>query len=432
MDNLIRISASEAARRIANGNLTSVRYTEALLFRIAEREPVVGAWIHHDPDAALAQARAADRRSPAGPLHGVPVGLKDIIDTADMPTGYGSPIYAGHQPGHDAPSVAQLRAAGAVILGKTVTAEFATYHPGKTANPHNPAHTPGGSSSGSAAAVADFHTPLSLGTQTAGSIIRPASFNGILGYKPTFDDFDYGGLHALAPSLDTLGVFARDFEDLSLSRQVLARRSVRAVTAPAALVPRIGVCRTPMWPKGDADMQLAYERTVERLASAGAELVEIELPADFESLIDAQTLIFMAEGARHLDREWREQGALLSPELRELLERGRACGEAAITEAQALAIRCRAQLADLMRSVDVLLVPSSIGEAPAGLHATGDPLFSRIWTYLHVPCLTYPVGLGDHRLPLGVQVVGRHGDDDRLIEIAWWMAERSAEWTFVD
>ncbi|HJV25952.1 MAG TPA: amidase [Aromatoleum sp.] len=431
MDDLIRIGASEAARRIANGKLTSVRYTEALLARIAEREPVVGAWIHLDPDAALAQARAADRRAPAGPLHGVPVGLKDIIDTADMPTGYGSPIYAGHRPGRDARSVAQLRAAGAVILGKTVTAEFATYHPGKTANPHNPAHTPGGSSSGSAAAVADFHTPLSLGTQTAGSIIRPASFNGILGYKPTFDDFDYGGLHALAPSLDTLGVFARDFEDLSLSRQVLSRRPVRAVAAPAAFVPRIGVCRTPMWPKGDADMQQAYERTVERLASAGAELAKIELPADFKALIDAQTLIFMAEGARHLEREWREPGALLSPELRDLLERGRACSESAVAAAHALALRCRAQLADLMRPVDVLLVPSSVGEAPAGLYATGDPVFSRIWTHLHVPCITYPIGLGDQQLPLGAQVVGAHRDDDRLIEIAWWMAERSAKWTFV-
>jgi Asp-tRNA(Asn)/Glu-tRNA(Gln) amidotransferase A subunit family amidase len=196
-------------------------------------------------------------------------------------------------------------------------------------------------------------------------------------------------------------------------------------------VPRIGVCRTPMWPKGNAGMQQAYERTVERLASAGAELTEIELPAAFESLIEAQTLIFMAEGARHLDREWREQGALLSPELQALLEKGRGCRAAAIAEAHALATRCRAELADLMRPVDVLLVPSSVGEAPAGLQATGDPLFSRIWTYLHVPCLTYPVGLGDHALPLGVQVVGAHGDDDRLIEIAWWMAERSAEWTFV-
>lgn len=430
MDNLVSISASEAARRIAKGALSSVQYTEALLARIAEREAAVGAWIHLDPSAALAQARAADARPPVGPLHGVAVGLKDIIDTADMPTAYGSPIYAGHRPGKDAPSVAQLRAAGAVILGKTVTAEFATYHPGKTANPHNLAHTPGGSSSGSAAAVADYHVALSLGTQTAGSIIRPASFNGIIGYKPTFDDFNYGGLHALAPSLDTLGVFVRHFEDLSLSRQVMSRsQPVRAPSAPMAAAPRIGVCRTPMWDKADADMQEAFLRTVDRLGKAGATLVDIELPPSFTALIDAQTLIFMAEGARHLEREWREQPALLSPALRALLEKGRACSDAAVAEAQALAVRCRAELADILREVDALIAPAAIGEAPQGLAATGDPLFSRIWTFLHVPCISYPVGRGDQGLPLGVQAIGAHADDDRLIGAAWWMAEQSAEWT---
>lgn len=430
MDNLVSISASEAARRIAKGALSAVTYTEALLARIAEREASVGAWIHIDPAAALAQARAADARPPVGPLHGVPVGLKDIIDTADMPTAYGSPIYAGHRPGQDAPSVAQLRAAGAVILGKTVTAEFATYHPGKTANPRNLAHTPGGSSSGSAAAVADYHVALSLGTQTAGSIIRPASFNGIIGYKPTFDDFNYGGLHALAPSLDTLGVFVRHFEDLTLSRQVMSRsQPVRAPSAPASTAPRIGVCRTPMWDKADADMQEAYLRTVERLGKAGATLVDIVLPPSFTALIEAQTLIFMAEGARHLEREWREQPDLLSPELRALLERGRACSDAAIAEAQALAVQCRAELADILRGVDALIAPAAIGEAPKGLAATGDPLFSRIWTFLHVPCISYPVGRGDQGLPLGVQAIGAHGDDDRLIGTAWWMAEHSAEWT---
>ncbi|KAB2968721.1 amidase [Zoogloea sp.] len=430
MDNLVSISASEAARRIAKGALSSVAYTEALLARIAEREASVGAWIHIDPSAALAQARAADARPPVGPLHGVAVGLKDIIDTADMPTAYGSPIYAGHRPGKDAPSVAQLRAAGAVILGKTVTAEFATYHPGKTANPHNLAHTPGGSSSGSAAAVADYHVALSLGTQTAGSIIRPASFNGIIGYKPTFDDFNYGGLHALAPSLDTLGVFVRHFEDLSLSRQVMSRsQPVRAPSEPAGAAPRIGVCRTPMWDKADADMQEAFLRTVDRLGKAGASLVDIELPASFTALIEAQTLIFMAEGARHLEREWREQPALLSPELRALLEKGRACSDAAVAEAQALAARCRAELADILREVDALIAPAAIGEAPKGLAATGDPLFSRIWTFLHVPCISYPVGRGAQGLPLGVQAIGAHADDDRLIGTAWWMAEQSAEWT---
>ena len=426
MNDLARLSVSEAAARIAAGSLTSVALVEACLERIAAREHDVGAWTHLDPEMALAEARARDAEAPRGPLHGVPVGLKDIIDTASMPTTYGSPIYAGYKPERDAPCVQQLRAAGAVILGKTVTAEFATYHPGKTANPHNLLHTPGGSSSGSAAAVADYHVPLTLGTQTAGSIIRPASFCGIIGYKPTYNAFDYGGLHALSVSLDTLGLFARSFADLTPARLALSLKPVsRRVTAPSDKPPRIGFCRTGLWDRGEPAMRAALEATAHKLARAGAQVVDITLPPSFMELVEAQTLIFAAEGARGLAMEARDRAELLSPELRALLEKGRQYTTDMETAAHKLAQQCRAELAMLFHDVDVMLTPASIGEAPVGLHATGDPLFNRIWTFLHVPCVTYPVAVGTHGLPLGAQVVGPVNRDDDLIAHAWWMQEHS-------
>lgn len=426
MNDLARLSVFDAARRIAEGSLTSEALVQACLDRIAERESQVGAWAHIDAERALTEARARDKQAPRGSLHGVPVGLKDIIDTADMPTTYGSPIYNGHVPAKNAPCVNQLRAAGAVILGKTVTAEFATYHPGKTANPHNLSHTPGGSSSGSAAAVADYHVPLALGTQTAGSIIRPASFCGAIGYKPTYNSFDYGGLHALAPSLDTLGVFVRSFADLSPVRRALSLREIGTeVTAPSEKPPRIGFCRTGLWERGDAAMRTALEATAQRLAQAGAEIVDIDLPPSFMELVDAQIVIFAAQGVRGLDKEWREHRNLLSPELRALLENGSQFTPEMEKTAQQLAQKCRAELAAVFTRIDVLLTPSSIGEAPYGLDKTGDPLFNRIWTFLHVPCVTYPIGAGPAGLPLGAQVVGRLDADDALVAHAWWMQQHS-------
>lgn len=424
MNDLATLSLSDAARGIAAGSFTSEALVQACLARIAAREAQVGAWIYLDPEQALAEARARDREAPRGPLHGVPIGLKDIIDTTQMPTGYGSPIYDGFRPAHDARCVEQLRAAGAVILGKTVTAEFATYHPGKTANPRGLGHTPGGSSSGSAAAVADCHVPCALGTQTAGSIIRPASFCGVIGYKPTYDAFDYRGLHPLAPSLDTLGLFVRSFADLALLRQALS------LTAPAALAdarpPRIGFCRTGQWLRGDAAMRAALEACAAQLAGAGAEVVEIDLAPAFDDLVAAQTLIFSAEAARGLAREWRDHAGLLSPELAALLEQGRRYTPAMEADAQQLARDCRAALAAIFATVDVLLTPSCIGEAPAGLGNTGDPLFNRIWTMLHVPCVSYPIGTGPLGLPLGAQVVGPHGADDAVIAHASWMQQHGA------
>ncbi len=349
-------------------------------------------------------------------MHGVPVGIKDIIDTYDMPTSYGSPIYAGHESFADAAGVAMLRAAGAVILGKTVTTEFAMFTPGKTANPHNPAHTPGGSSSGSAAAVADAMVPLALGTQTAGSIIRPASYCGAVGYKPTHGNFPIAGIKALAQSLDTLGGFSRRVADLALLRAVM-------IAAPAELVklagpPRIGVYRTPQWPEASADTHTALETAAQQLAKAGAEVRDAELMPEFADLVAAQETIQVFEGVRCCAYELKHHREQLSPRLLELMETGLQTSYQAYAAAMALAEQCRRHLETVFTAHDVLLVPSAPGEAPAGLSATGNPLFNRMWTLLHVPAVSLPGYVGANGLPVGVQVIGPIGDDDRLLSIA--------------
>ena len=416
------LTAVEAASAIANGTLTSAALVQSCLDRIHSREDEIGAWIHLDEAVALEQARECDQRPARGPLHGVPVGIKDIIDTHDMPTSYGSPIYTGHQPAGDAPGVALLRDAGAVILGKTVTTEFAMFTPGKTANPHNPAHTPGGSSSGSAAAVADQMVPLALGTQTAGSIIRPASYCGVVGYKPTHGDFPIAGIKALAQSLDTLGGFARSVADLALLRAAV-------ISAPTALAsvpnsPRIGLYRTPQWPEAEADTQAALDAAARQLELAGAEVREVDLTADFAGLVEAQEAIQVFEGVRCCAYELMHHREQLSPRLLEIMEDGRQTPYSTYTEALALVESCRRQLETVFTTHDVLLVPSAPGEAPAGLSATGNPVFNRMWTVLHVPAVTLPGYSGANGLPVGVQVIGPIGEDDRLLAIAGWMHAR--------
>jgi Asp-tRNA(Asn)/Glu-tRNA(Gln) amidotransferase A subunit family amidase len=416
------LTATEAAQAIASGTVTSVELVQACLDRIHAREAVVGAWIHLDDEAALAQAQACDQRPAQGPLHGVPVGIKDIIDTYDMPTGYGSPIYVGHQPAGDASSVAMLRAAGAVILGKTVTTEFAMYTPGKTANPHHLAHTPGGSSSGSAAAVADAMVPLALGTQTAGSIIRPASYCGVVGYKPTHGIFPTAGIKALSQSLDTLGGFARRVADLTLLRAAM-------LGAPVALFPlegspRIGLYRTPQWPEATADTHAALETAAQQLAKAGAEVRDAALTPAFADLVAAQETIQGFEGVRCCAYERMHHREQLSPRLLELMAAGQQVSYTDYTTAMALAERCRHELETVFMAHDVLLVPSAPGEAPVGLSATGNPLFNRMWTLLHVPAVNLPGYVGANGLPVGVQVIGPIGADDRLLAIADWMHAR--------
>lgn len=420
MNELLRLNASEAARRIAMGELTSEALVQACLERIEARDERVGAWQHLDPVGALERARWLDRRPPDGLLHGIPVGLKDIIDTGRMPTTYGSSIYEGCTPQRDAHCVERLLEAGAVILGKTVTAEFAYYQPGPTRNPANPAHTPGGSSSGSAAAVADYQVPLALGTQTAGSIIRPASFTGVLGYKPTFGTFSCQGVRALAPSLDTLGGLARDFADFALLRQVLSVNGPDVAGEPKG-APRVALVRTAQWPDAQPAMQQAVELAARRLEQAGAEVLEREPPAGFDRLVDAQMAIMAVEAADAMSRELAEAPDALSDHMHTLIARGGAVAPAEEREARALADACRRQLGDLFADVDVVLTAAAAGEAPEGLISTGDPLFNRIWTLLGLPCVTYPVTRGPGGLPLGVQVVGRMEGDAELLAHARWM-----------
>ena len=415
-----RLSAAEAARRIARGELTSEALIASCLERIAAREPDVRAWAWLDANLALRQARALDREPPRRPLHGVPVGIKDIFDTADMPTEYGSPIYRGHQPKWDAACVALLRRAGCVILGKTVTTEFAHLHPGKTRNPHNPAHTPGGSSSGSAAAVADYMVPLALGTQTGGSIIRPAAFCGAVGCKPSFNTINRAGLKFAAESLDTIGVIARSAEDAALGLHVLSGRALPDFKQADGRAPRVGLCRTPRWRDADAATHAAIERAAAQLARAGARVTDFELPEGGAALFEEHGKIMNYETARALAWEYLNHPDQISAKLRPRIEEGWQLSRDAYDAARALGRDCRRRLADRMKEYDFLITPSAPGEAPATLETTGSSVFNRVWTLLGVPCVTLPFGSGPHGVPLGVQLVGPIDGDSGLLAWAHW------------
>lgn len=415
------LSAAEAARRIATGQLSSEALVSACLDRIAAREPAVQAWAYLDREAALAQARARDREAPRSLLHGVPVGIKDVIDTADMPTEYNSPIYRGYRPRWDAACVALLRHAGCVILGKTVTTEFANNHPAKTRNPHNPAHTPGGSSSGSAAAVADGMLPLALGTQTGGSTIRPAAYCGVVGLKPSFNSINRAGLKFVAESLDTIGVFARSAGDAALGLHVLSGRALPDMGA-ADREPRVGLCRTPRWQEADGAAQAALDRAAELLAKAGAHVREYELPAGCARLFDDHGIIMNYEAARALAWEHQHHADQISASLRPRIEDGWRLPREAYDAARRLARDCRRRFAESMDEHDFLLTPSAPGEAPATLATTGSSVFNRLWTLLGVPCVTTPFGRGPRGLPLAVQLAGAFDDDSRLLGWSHWAA----------
>ena len=395
----------------------------ACLARIAEREPAVRAWAFIDPDLALAQARARDAAArPAGPLHGVPIGIKDIFDTADMPTGMGSPIYDGHRPAADAAAVAILRQAGAVILGKTVTAEFAGTHPGPTANPHDAARTPGGSSQGSAAGVADFMVPAALGTQTGGSVLRPSSYCGIFGFKPSFGTVNRAGIKFAAEGLDTIGMHARSLDDIALLADVLTGRAPGGL-APPATPPRIGLCRTPLWHLARPETEAAIDAAAEAARAAGAAVAPVALPEPFAALADARRAINDYERARAMAHEWRVERDRLSPALQETVASGLALPHAAYRAARARTRDCRNMLDWLFDDWDALLAPAVNGEAPVGLDYAGDPAFQALWTMLHVPAITLPTHRGPNGMPVGIQLVARRGEDDRLLSVAAWLWE---------
>jgi Asp-tRNA(Asn)/Glu-tRNA(Gln) amidotransferase A subunit family amidase len=420
-----RLTAAEAIAQLGSGALTAEALTRACLDRADERK-AVRAWIWLDPEQALAQARDADRAGRPGLLAGLPIGVKDIIDTVDMPTGHGSPIYEGNRPFADAACVALLRMAGGTIMGKTVTTEFANRFPGATVNPHNPAHTPGGSSSGSAAAVADFQVPAALGTQTGGSVIRPSAFCGVIGYKASFGELSRSGIKLQCHNLDTLGILCRSLDDLPLLRAALIAGPLRKIDRTVA-APRIGLCRTPAWERAEPATQALIEASALRLGAAGARVTEVNFAPQFANILEHHRRIFSFEAARNYAYEYEQHNALVSQVLRDtLLTPGRELPLADYVEAIETAEAFRGHIDDIFGDVDVLLTPSAAGEAPLGLGSTGDPSFNAIWTLAWTPCLTLPAGTGPKGLPLGVQLVGPRMRDEALFDAAAWVAARLA------
>ena len=416
---LNELTAAEAARRIERGEATAEALAAACLERIAARDEEVRAWAFLDRERALAQARALDRMPRRSRLHGVPFGIKDIIDTAELPTEHNSPIYRGNRPRADAGCVAILKAAGCLVLGKTVTTEFANAHPSQTRNPHDPRHTPGGSSSGSAAAVADFMASAALGTQTGGSVIRPAAYCGTFAIKPSFGSITRQGVKLVADSLDTVGLFARSPEDLGLALEIL---SGRAPLGPPTGKPRIGLCRTPRWDSADAATQANLEEAASSLARAGATVRDFELPEGAPALFDRHKVIMGYESARALAWEYTHFPGEISTTLKPRLDEGWKFTRAEYDAMRETARLCRRALAEGMREFDFLLTPSAPSEAPHSLASTGDSVFNRAWTLLGVPCVNVPYGKGAHGLPLGVQLVGPFDGDGALLAWAHWGA----------
>jgi Asp-tRNA(Asn)/Glu-tRNA(Gln) amidotransferase A subunit family amidase len=442
LTNLYSLSASEAARLIRDGAISSEELVKACLARVGDTDEQIQVWTFFDPDHALAQARAADdwRLSgrPTGPLHGVPVGIKDIFDTADMPTENGSVLHAGRTPSRDATAVARLRAAGAVIMGKTVTTEFAYFAPGKTRNPHNPDHTPGGSSSGSAAAVAAEMVPLALGSQTNGSTIRPAAFCGIVGFKPTHGLISRHGVLTLSRTLDHVGLFARSIEDIALLATPLAgydepdpdtrpRAPIPFVTVAAEeppLPPMFAFVKTPYWNRADEDTKEGF---VELAQSLGGQVEEIELFPSAAEAWNWHRTIMEAEMAANLEREWEKGRDRLSETLRALLERGREVRALDYQRAIARITPMYESFVELFEQrYDAILTPAAPGSAPRGLASTGDPAFCTLWTLCGMPSISLPLLQSPNGLPIGVQLVGPRDGDARLLRTARWLAARVA------
>lgn len=417
--NELSITAASAA--IAAGDLTPEALLESCLERIAAREPAVEALAHYDAEAALAAARQLPETHGSGPLYGIPVGIKDIIDTADMPTECNSPIYKGHRPAQDAVCVARLRKAGAIILGKTVTTEFASTFPGPTRHPRDGSRTPGGSSSGSAAAVGDCMLPLALGTQTGGSMIRPSAFNGVVGYKPAWGLYDTTGVKPLAFDLDTIGFMVRSLDDVPVVSGVLADRPP-SVPAPVE-TPKIAFVRSADWDSADPETRTLLEETAERLGKAGAVIRDVDLPDPFDRVSPGQRVVMAYQASEAFEHEWNNHRDALSESFRSLVEQGLAISAAERVEVTATLEQCRATLPSLFEPGEVILTPSAVGEAPLGLHSTGNSVFNRTWTALHVPCLTVPVTDGPNGMPLGIQFVEPRSDEATLLGMARWAAK---------
>ena len=420
---LNELSAAQAAQKIKSGEITSEQLVRACIERIEAREDVVKAWSAIDFDKAIADARACDAAPATGPLHGVPVGVKDVLNTFDLPTQMGSPIYDGNQSRNDAACVALARKSGAVILGKTVTCELAGIAPGATTNPHDVTRTPGGSSSGSAAAVADFMVPLAFGTQTGGSVLRPASYCGIVGYKPTYNTYNREGLKFAAESLDTIGLFARTVEDCALFSTGLTHQQIDARASKRA--PRIGICQTPMYEKAKPETKKALDEAAAKAKEAGASVCMFKLPAKFARISETREVLNNVERARSLAWEWAHHRDLLSPQMTKSIELGLKTSEAAYHDELRFAEWARLKLDDLFADYDILLAPCVHGEAPVGLAFTGEPAFQGFWTCLHVPTLALPAARGRNKMPVAVQVIAPRWQDQRLLQASIWLRDRA-------
>ena len=411
MGNANKLSAREAAARIASGDLTSEALVRDCLARIEAREPDIQAWEFLDPNAALEQARHCDRTPRSGPLHGLPVGVKDVLDTADMPTLWGDEATFGRrQPKRNAPVVQRLREEGAIVLGKTAISRFGFWWPGKSRNPHNPEHTPGSSSSGSAAAVADFMCPLAIGTQTAGSIMRPAAFCGIVGMIPTHGWIAWRNSRNYAESLDVVGGLTRSVVDMVFLMRGLTGKSDYNPDAKLDGELTVGLYRTTDWDKAPDYTRDTYEETARRLADGGCVVREVALPKTYEKLVETLETIGNYECARSFEWEMTHHRELIDPGIAELLDDGRAIPRADYLAAQAHAEACRQSFAADIEGVDLLMVPGALGEAPKAT-STGHNRFIGMWTPLHGPNVSLRVGAGPTGLPLGVQLIGRRGDD---------------------
>ncbi|MEX1661923.1 amidase [Thioclava sp. 15-R06ZXC-3] len=433
--------------RLASGAIDALTLVESYIARIEAREPEVGAWAWFDPDFARAQARTLDahRRAgrPLGRLHGLPVGIKDIIDTARIPTENGCVLDAGRIPIRDAYVVSRLKKEGAIIMGKTVTTELAFMHPGKTANPHNLAHSPGGSSQGSAAAVADGMVPLAIGTQTGGSIIRPASFCGITGYKPTFGAIPRSGILSQSPSLDTVGVFASDPGGAALLAEVLFGQDeadpathyepvpalVKATQSKPPLAPVFAFVKPPGWEDADPDLHAAFD---ELIAALGDQAFEVELPGAFTGAASQRQLINFSEMAYHYYRYWRDGADQLGEETRQAIEKGNAAVARDYLSACDIPQVLNAALEEIFERCDAILCPSATGSAPKGLGSTGDPIFNGLWTLCGTPCLGLPLLIAENDLPMGVQIVGMRGNDARLLRTGQWLFDWASNLTSDD
>lgn len=434
--NPARLGAAEAAAAIRDGVLRSEELVQACLDRVDEVDSQVEAWAFLDRDYALSQARRCDEMraagAPLGPLHGVPVALKDIVDTSDMPTENGTVLHQGRRPEQDAAIVSVLRQSGAVVMGKTVTTELATYHPGKTRNPHDPGRTPGGSSSGSAAGVASYQFPLAVGSQTNGSVIRPASYCGVWGIKPTRGLVSRLGVLSQSPFLDILGFFARSAADLALITETLAvydprdpqmrPRAKPPLQATAAqeppVRPSIAFVRGPVWDKADVDARGAIEELVEFLGDA---VQEVSLPAAFDHAIGWHNIVMEADIARSFAPLYDRGADKLSDSLRGQIERGRTVTAVEYNDALAKVELLNFGLGELFASFDAILTLPTTGEAPVGLDNTGSPIFCTIWTLCGTPAVTVPVMQGAAGMPIGAQLVAAAGDEARLLRTANWL-----------